>query len=212
MSSETKQCPFCKEEIHAEAIKCKHCGEFLNKDVSSKEISINKSVSNHESTFWKSIIMHRAFLPVLYSLLIVFLFYFPVYIYNINFQDNELYKSNKDSLAFLFVRCRLFAIFGLVIAFFPKNKIQAILSLIVSVSGAIVLGLAYRNIIRIRTEYFQNTKGSFNVIQDPINPDTPSFWISLILFALAGIFSFYYFLVSNNTDSTKTQFQDEYVK
>lgn len=27
---ETKQCPFCAEEILVRAIKCKHCGEFLD--------------------------------------------------------------------------------------------------------------------------------------------------------------------------------------
>ena len=26
----TKKCPFCGEEILLEAVKCKHCGEFLN--------------------------------------------------------------------------------------------------------------------------------------------------------------------------------------
>jgi hypothetical protein len=30
---ETKQCPFCCEEIHADAIKCKHCSSDLRKAI-----------------------------------------------------------------------------------------------------------------------------------------------------------------------------------
>ena len=29
---QTKTCPFCGEEININAIKCKHCGEFLKKN------------------------------------------------------------------------------------------------------------------------------------------------------------------------------------
>jgi len=41
---ETKKCPFCAEEIRIEAIKCKHCGEFLETETQSE--------SNNEGV-WK---------------------------------------------------------------------------------------------------------------------------------------------------------------
>lgn len=46
-----KSCPYCSEEIQAEAIKCKHCGEWLNKtrasDVINKISSFFKSGANN---------------------------------------------------------------------------------------------------------------------------------------------------------------------
>lgn len=38
--NETKQCPYCAETIRAEAIKCKHCGEFLSESLLSEGILV----------------------------------------------------------------------------------------------------------------------------------------------------------------------------
>ena len=36
-NKETKNCPYCGEEILAIAKKCKHCGEFLDKKLDKKK-------------------------------------------------------------------------------------------------------------------------------------------------------------------------------
>lgn len=40
-SNNSKKCPFCAEAIAREAVKCKHCGEFLNKKHQSTQREMN---------------------------------------------------------------------------------------------------------------------------------------------------------------------------
>jgi len=51
MDNETKKCVFCGEEILTVAIKCKHCGEFLNKSNPSINQDSNK-INVPEKTLW----------------------------------------------------------------------------------------------------------------------------------------------------------------
>ena len=45
-SSETsKQCPFCKEMIKVSALKCKHCGEFLDDRVRPHQEKWNRGIA-----------------------------------------------------------------------------------------------------------------------------------------------------------------------
>jgi len=50
----TKKCPFCAEEIQEEAIKCKHCGEFLT----------DKTKTEQEKWYFKTYTIVLAFLCI----------------------------------------------------------------------------------------------------------------------------------------------------
>jgi len=50
MTEETKRCPFCREEIHAEAIKCKHCGTMLDETTGSPFGAPDLSKTVHDLT------------------------------------------------------------------------------------------------------------------------------------------------------------------
>ncbi|QCQ23502.1 PH domain-containing protein [Desulfoglaeba alkanexedens] len=60
MSEENKKCPFCGEEILSVAVKCKHCGEFLNKAASPLQ---NQDRNNDvEKTLWEGHPSHYYYL------------------------------------------------------------------------------------------------------------------------------------------------------
>tara|TARA_B100000085_G_C18448141_1_gene473667 strand:+ start:353 stop:586 length:234 start_codon:yes stop_codon:yes gene_type:complete len=54
MSQNKISCPYCSEQILASAKKCKHCGEFIDKDVRNEDVA-DGVVKTLGSIVWKII-------------------------------------------------------------------------------------------------------------------------------------------------------------
>jgi len=52
MTKKTIKCPYCSEQILRTAKKCKHCGEFIDKDSRVEEVA-DGVVKTTGSIFWK---------------------------------------------------------------------------------------------------------------------------------------------------------------
>lgn len=100
LKEQTKDCPYCGEEILMKAIKCKHCGEFLESDIDNSyqpsfhSTPIQKAPNITEDFNWK---------PILYLALIVggIISVLSLSSFNIKefFQDSKSVESNTTAQA-----------------------------------------------------------------------------------------------------------------
>lgn len=72
MSSTSRECPFCGEDILATAKKCKHCGEFLDK-------SVKKDQQPKQGALTGALVCLGLGLYLMYATLWSFLIYSPLF-------------------------------------------------------------------------------------------------------------------------------------
>ncbi len=96
-TTNTKKCPFCAEDIKAEALKCKHCGETLDvvlRVAEEAKRSATTIVNTNMNASIAPIVAKRKFPHGwhLFGCLITALWWTPVYILHYIFRDKNIYE------------------------------------------------------------------------------------------------------------------------
>jgi uncharacterized membrane protein YvbJ len=87
----TKKCQFCGEEILAAAIKCKHCGEFLDRRVKLTQGSVDELGGGWIALIWLSL-----FIPYIGGFIIIVLSSILYYSWKKNY-PNKAKAINKHA-------------------------------------------------------------------------------------------------------------------
>lgn len=140
MTTNTKKCPYCAEDVNKEAIKCKHCGEFLTK-TEIPELSVYE-----EKPISRTIKYQNLNGAIVISIIVIILSIYDA----INYSESERIEGEIRSLLYSsFFSIWLWLSFRKYISNFKAEKIESLiywfvsLTILVSVLG--VFSTIYEN-------------------------------------------------------------------